>query len=136
MAQRCKLKMYISRSSKVISQGHNRKRVYGFLLDVNSYLRRRTHHLRDTGVFSLNHFGYPILTLFGYLLFKLPQIYLSPSKRYDTKSTTRTIFKMRLQNSVIYGLLCLPILTLRAISGRKVFNNIGISHFFCQMHRY
>ena len=40
LAQRCKLKIYLSRSSKVISQGHNRKRVYGFLLDVNSNLSR------------------------------------------------------------------------------------------------
>ena len=40
---------------KVI-QGHNRKRVYGFLLDVNSNLRRLTHHLRDTGDFQFEPF--------------------------------------------------------------------------------
>ena len=57
IAQRCNLKMYLSRSSKVICQGHNRKRVYEFLLAVNSNRRRRTHRLRDTRNFQFEPFS-------------------------------------------------------------------------------
>jgi hypothetical protein len=57
IAQRCNLKMHLSRSSKVICQGHNRKRVYEFLLAVNSNRRRRTHRLRDTRNFQFEPFS-------------------------------------------------------------------------------
>ena len=47
--------MYISRSSKVICQGHIQKRVYEFLLAVNISNRRR--RLRDTRDFQFEPFS-------------------------------------------------------------------------------
>ena len=60
IAQRCNLKMHLSRSSKVICQGQNRKSEDGFLLavnTVNSNRRRRTHCFRYTRDFQFEPFS-------------------------------------------------------------------------------
>ena len=49
--------MYLSRPSKVICQGRNRKRVNEFLLAVNSNRRRRMHRLRYTRDFQFEPFS-------------------------------------------------------------------------------